>query len=63
MSDTADSRILEETNDILDAIINRMRQISNNLLPDALLRQGLVGDLSKQMRNAIESRPLLVVGN
>ena len=43
----ADQHTLEKTNAIVDNTINRFREISNDLLPEALLRKGLITALEE----------------
>jgi signal transduction histidine kinase len=42
-----DEETIEKTNEILDGMIDRVREISNDLLPEALLRKGLVTALEE----------------
>ncbi|MCW3116226.1 MAG: hypothetical protein JWM28_308 [Chitinophagaceae bacterium] len=42
LEDPEDRRVLAKTNETLDTMINRVREIANDLMPEALLRKGLV---------------------
>jgi signal transduction histidine kinase len=47
LMDPNDSEELNKTNEQIDRVISRMRQISYNLMPDALLKRGLVKALKE----------------
>ena len=47
LPDTEDQLILDKTNANLDSLIRRVREIANDLLPEALLRKGLVTALEE----------------
>jgi len=51
LSESEDVKALEKSNGILDSMINRIREISNDLLPEALLRKGIVTALEESIRN------------
>jgi len=55
-----DLRIMEKTSETLDQVIARVREISNDLLPEALLRWGLQGALRESIEK-IGSRSKLNV--
>jgi signal transduction histidine kinase len=42
MDDPEDKKIMEQSTHLLDTCIDRMRQISGNLMPESLLQRGLV---------------------
>lgn len=51
LTEKDDEETLEKSNSILDSMISRIREISNDLLPEALLRKGLVTALEESTRN------------
>ena len=47
LTDPGDIRTLDKTNETLDTMIGRVREIANDLLPEALLRKGLITALEE----------------
>ncbi|MGC4036683.1 MAG: ATP-binding protein [Chitinophagaceae bacterium] len=60
LTSKADDEALEKSNDILDTMIARVREISNNLMPDALLRKGLVIAVEESVRQITSSTSLQI---
>ena len=56
-----DLQVLEKTNKNIDASISRIREISNNLLPEALLRKGLIVALEESIENLKKISDLTIV--
>jgi len=55
-----DQAVLEKTNQNIDTSIARIREISNNLLPEALLRKGLVVALEESIENLKKTSDLRI---
>jgi two-component system, NarL family, sensor kinase len=51
LTDEQDQRQLEKTNEHLDKLVHRMREISFDLMPEALLRKGLLTALKQFIHN------------
>jgi signal transduction histidine kinase len=58
--DPVDKELIEKTNIHIDTILNRVREISNNLMPQALLRKGLIAALNEYIYGLQAVHPLKI---
>jgi len=58
-----DLRVLDKTNDILNGVIRQVRTISNDLLPDSLLRTGLLKTIEDSASQAFSQSHIRVEFN
>ena len=58
ITEEKDRQQVQHAADHLDSMIHRLREISNNLMPNTLLRKGLVLSLEELLRAITESTPL-----
>jgi len=56
-----DQVILDKSNKNIDDIIRRMREISNDLLPNTLLRKGLIASLEESIDNLKKTNTLDII--
>lgn len=56
-----DQVILDKSNKNIDDIIRRMREISNDLLPNTLLRKGLIASLEESIDNLKKTNTLEII--
>ena len=56
-----DQVILDKSNKNIDDIIRRMREISNDLLPNTLLRKGLIAALEESIDNLNKTNTLDII--
>lgn len=60
INNTADEEVIQTTNNHIDALITRMREISFDLMPTSLLRKGLPVALNEFIEYCGKSSPLAI---
>lgn len=58
--DPADKQLIEKSSRHIDTIIRRMREISNNLMPNTLIRKGLIKAIEEFIQVSAESYKLSI---
>ncbi|MGE5521013.1 MAG: sensor histidine kinase [Candidatus Dadabacteria bacterium] len=60
LAEEDDLEQLEKTNNAIDEVLQKMRQISFDLMPDALIRKGIVEALTQYLNTVRESSGLII---
>lgn len=58
--DADDKRLIEKSSQHIDTIIRRMREISNNLMPNTLIRKGLVKAIEEFIESSTQAYKLSI---
>ena len=56
-----DQKVLDKSNKHIDEIIRRMREISNDLLPNTLLRKGLIAAIEESIDNFNKDKRIKII--